>query len=237
MTRILLIEDEAAVAAGLRYGLQAEGYEVLWEQTCAAGIETLKKRSPELLILDVRLPDGSGFDLCRKIRDEKYRLPILMLTARDAEVDKILGLELGADDYMVKPFSFHELLSRLRALARRAYGQLGTASGKYTFGNITVDFERFTAYREGEDLLLTPTEFRLLKHLIGGSGRTYSRSTLIDAVWGNGYSLEDERTVDVHIRHLREKIEGDPSHPIHIETVRGFGYRFRGPETVRKSEG
>jgi len=230
MTRVLLIEDEAAVARGLLYGLKDEGYEVLWAQSCSEGLEALKAREPELLILDIRLPDGSGYDLCRDIRREGYRLPILMLTARDAEVDKILGLELGADDYMVKPFSFHELLSRLRALGRRAYGDLAAdrTGQRHRFGRITVDFGRFTAYRGGEDLLLTPTEFRLLKCLIEGADRTFSRQNLIDAVWGAGFMLGD-RTVDVHIRHLREKVEEDPARPIYIETVRGFGYRFRKP--------
>jgi len=232
MNRVLLIEDEPAVARGLLYGLEDEGYEVLWAQSCSEGLKALRGREPDLLILDIRLPDGSGYDLCRDIRREGYRLPILMLTARDAEVDKILGLELGADDYMVKPFSFHELLSRLRALGRRAYGDLaaGRTAERYHFGRITVDFDRFTAYRNGKDLLLTPTEFKLLKCLIGGQDRTFSRQNLIDIVWGAGFMLGD-RTVDVHIRHLREKVEEDPTRPTYIETVRGFGYRFRRPES------
>ncbi len=231
MKRILLIEDEPAVAKGLVFGLKEEGFEVFWAQSCASGMDMLKNHSPELLILDIRLPDGSGFDLCRRIRSQGYRLPVLMLTARDEEADKILGLELGADDYMVKPFSFSELHSRIRALTRRAYGELAgkTTSRKFVFGGILVDHDRFTAYRDGQDLLLTPTEYKLLRELIEGSGRTLSRDMLIEAVWGTGFILEDERTVDVHIRHLREKIEDDPKNPKYIETVRGFGYRFNPP--------
>jgi two-component system alkaline phosphatase synthesis response regulator PhoP len=231
MKRVLLIEDEPAVAKGLVFGLKEEGYEVLWAKSCASGIEMLKNQSPELMILDIRLPDGSGFDLCRQIRSQGYHLPVLMLTARDEEADKILGLELGADDYMVKPFSFHELLSRIRALARRAYGELAEKKGgrKRVFGDLVIDFDRFTAFRDGEDLRLTPTEYKLLRELVEASGRTFSREMLIEAVWGSGFILEDERTVDVHIRHLREKIEDDPARPRYIETVRGFGYRFNQP--------
>jgi DNA-binding response OmpR family regulator len=231
MKRVLLIEDEPAVAKGLVFGLKEEGYEVLWAESCAAGLDMLKNQSPELLILDIRLPDGSGFDLCRQIRSQGYHLPVLMLTARDEEADKILGLELGADDYMVKPFSFHELLSRIRALTRRAYGELAGKQdgGKYVFDDLVVDSSRFTAFRDGKDLLLTPTEYKLLRELVAASGRTLSRDMLIEAVWGSGFILEDQRTVDVHIRHLREKIERDPAHPRYIETVRGFGYRFHRP--------
>ena len=231
MKRVLLIEDEPAVAKGLVFGLKEEGYEVLWAKSCAAGIDMLKSRSPELLILDIRLPDGSGLDLCRQIRSQGYHLPVLMLTARDEEADKVLGLELGADDYMVKPFSFPELLSRIRALTRRAYGELaGKQDGrKSVIDDLVVDFDRYTAFRDGKDLLLTPTEYKLLRELVEASGRTLSRDMLIEAVWGGGFVLEDQRTVDVHIRHLREKIEQDPANPRYIETVRGFGYRFNRP--------
>jgi DNA-binding response OmpR family regulator len=226
--RILIVEDERAVARGLEYALQSEGYAVLCAGTGRQALELTRGQKPDLILLDIRLPDISGFDVCRQLRAEGVRVPILMLTARDEEVDKVLGLELGADDYVVKPYSLRELISRVRALLRRAYGNLAALSReeRVTFGQVEVDLERLSVYRQGRAVDLTPTEFRLLRYLIAHPGRPFSRGALIEAVWGYDSIVGDERTVDVHIRHLREKLEDDPSNPRWLVTVRGVGYKF-----------
>ena len=170
----------------------------------------------------------SGFDICRQLRAGGSRVPILMLTARDEEVDKVLGLELGADDYVVKPYSLRELISRIRALLRRTYGDLADAprEDRLAFGDVEVDLERLQVYRQGKLVDLTPTEFRLLRYLLAHPGRPLSRSALIEAVWGYDSDIGNDRTVDVHVRHLREKLESDPAHPRWLVTVRGTGYKF-----------
>jgi DNA-binding response OmpR family regulator len=170
----------------------------------------------------------SGFDVCRQLRAEGKRMPILMLTARDEEVDKVLGLELGADDYVVKPYSLRELISRIRALLRRAYGDLADVSKeeRLTFGEIEVDLERLQVYRQGRLVNLTPTEFRLLHYLVANPDRPFSRDALIEAVWGYDSDIGSQRTVDAHMRHLRQKLEDDPSNPRWFVTVRGMGYKF-----------
>jgi DNA-binding response OmpR family regulator len=229
---ILIVEDEPSVARGLEYGLKAEGFQVLLAATGAAGMELARggkdRAVPQLMLLDVRLPDMSGFDVCRGLREEGKSLPILMVTARDEEVDKVLGLELGADDYIVKPFSFRELLSRVRAALRRAYGELAPPSGaeRITFGEIVVDLQRMRAERAGQAVLLTPTEYRLLRHLVTHPDQVFTRDTLLETVWGYESTVDSQRTVDVHMRHLREKLEQDPGAPRWLVTVRGTGYMF-----------
>jgi DNA-binding response OmpR family regulator len=226
--RILIVEDERAVARGLEYGLNREGYAVLLAETGRRALELTRSDDPHLILLDIRLPDISGFDVCRQLRAEGRRLPILMLTARDEEVDKVLGLELGADDYVVKPYSLRELLSRIRSLLRRAYGDLaiGPAGGRVVFGEIELDRDRLQVHRAGRQVELTPTEFRLLSYLVAHPGRPISREALIQAVWGYDSSVGSGRTVDVHIRHLRKKLEDDPASPRWLVTVRGVGYKF-----------
>jgi len=226
--RILVVEDERAVARGLEYGLAAEGFEVLWAATGRQALELARRESPSLIVLDLRLPDISGFDVCRQLRAEGSRVPILMLTARDEETDKVLGLELGADDYVVKPYSLRELISRIRALLRRAYGELAVPARaqRIVFGPVVVDLERLQVTREGQPVDLTPTEFRLLRYLVTHPQRPFSRDALIEAVWGYDSSVGSGRTVDVHIRHLRTKLEDDSSTPRWLVTVRGIGYKF-----------
>jgi DNA-binding response OmpR family regulator len=226
--RILIVEDERAVARGLEYGLTSEGFTVLWADTGQRALELARSQNPHLILLDIRLPDVSGFDVCRQLRAEGKRMPILMLTARDEEVDKVLGLELGADDYVVKPYSLRELLSRIRALLRRTYGDLADVSKeeRLTFGEIEVDLERLQVYRQGRLVNLTPTEFRLLRYLVANPDRPFSREALIEAVWGYDSEVGNERTVDAHMRHLRQKLEDDPSNPRWFVTVRGMGYKF-----------
>jgi DNA-binding response OmpR family regulator len=226
--RILIVEDERAVARGLEYGFKREGYAVLLAETGRQALERARSDDPHLILLDIRLPDTSGFDVCRQLRAEGRRMPILMLTARDEEVDKVLGLELGADDYVVKPYSLRELLSRVRALLRRAYGDLapGPMGGRAVFGEIELDRERLQVKRAGRLVDLTPTEFRLLSHLVEHAGRPISREALIEAVWGYDSAIGSGRTVDVHIRHLRKKLEDDPAAPRWLLTIRGIGYKF-----------
>jgi DNA-binding response OmpR family regulator len=227
--RILIVEDERAVARGLEYGLASEGFVVLWAETGEQALRLARSQEPHLILLDIRLPDISGFDVCRQLRAEGRRMPILMLTARDEEVDKVLGLELGADDYVVKPFSLRELISRSRALLRRAYGDLAVISDvqPIIFGEVEVDLERLLVYRRGQLVDLTPTELRLLRYLVANPDRPLSREALIEAVWGYDSSIGSARTVDVHMRHLRAKLEEDPANPRWLVTVRGIGYKFQ----------
>lgn len=225
--RILIVEDDRAVARGLEYSLKGEGFQVIVADSGRKALDLTRRRDPHLILLDIRLPDLSGFDVCRQLRAEGRRMPILIVTARDEEVDRVLGLELGADDYVVKPYSLRELTSRIRAQLRRAYGELAAGEGGRTvFGPIEVDPLRLQVLRSGEPLDLTPTEFRLLHYLVSNPGRPLSREDLIEAVWGYTGEVGSDRTVDVHIRHLRQKIERDPANPRWIVTVRGVGYKF-----------
>ena len=228
--RVLIVEDEPAVARGLEYALKEEGFEVYWAKTGAQAIEITERQQPDLITLDLRLPDMSGYDVCRALRSQNHRQPILMLTARDEELDKVLGLELGADDYMVKPYGLRELISRIRALLRRAYGDLAAPSSEQVqrFEGLEIDVTRLEVRLDGEAVELTPTEFRLLRYLSARPNVPVSRSGLVEAVWGYESDVNSDRTVDVHIRHLRQKIERDAANPARLVTVRGFGYKFQG---------
>jgi DNA-binding response OmpR family regulator len=227
--RILVIEDDPAVAQSLQAGLEREGYAVTWKDTGTAGINYARDHNPHLIVLDVRLPDGSGFDFCRQMRQMGLRQPVIMLTARSEEMDKVLGLEMGADDYVTKPFSLRELLSRIRAQLRRAYGELAAADADLLYaGDLVIDRGRGQVRWGNEIINLTPTEFRLLVYLARHTGQALSRAQILDAVWGYAPDVESERTVNVHIRRLREKVEFDPSRPTLILTVPGIGYRLVG---------
>jgi DNA-binding response OmpR family regulator len=227
---ILVVEDEAAVARGLQYALLQEGWSVAVARSGEDALTMAQDRAPDLAILDVRLPGMSGFDLCRELRRTRT-IPILMLTARVEEIDKVLGLELGADDYMTKPFSVRELVSRVRALLRRAYGTLATAEGRQHqlhAGNLRIDLERRRVFKGDRRIDLTATEFELLTYLARYPGIVFTRDQLLRQVWDYDNFVGDEKTVNVHIRHLREKIEDQPEDPSHIITVRGVGYKFAG---------
>ena len=227
MTRILLIEDDAAVAVSLKKALERTGYDVAWRPTGAEGVDYAKATSPHLVVLDVELPDGSGFDFCRELRLAQMRQPVLMLTVRSSDADKVLGLEVGADDYLTKPYSLSELLARVRALLRRAYGELSTTGGDMVYVKDLVIDRRSAQVRRGDELVyLTPTEFRLLVYMAEHSQQVLSRSQILDAVWGYGTDVADERIVNVHIRRLREKVEVSPGEPSLILTVPGAGYRL-----------
>jgi DNA-binding response OmpR family regulator len=226
---ILLIEDDAGVARSLRAGLERDGYVVTWKANGSDGIAFARDHQPHLILLDIRLPDLSGIDVCREMRRFGLRQPVVMLTARGEELDKVLGLEMGADDYVTKPFSLRELLARIRAQLRRAYGDLATAEADLLFvGDLVVDRGRAQVRRGQELLNLTPTELRLLVYLAQSPGQALSRAQILDAVWGYDADVESERVVNVHIRRLREKVELDPSRPALILTVPGVGYRLSG---------
>ncbi len=224
---ILIIEDDPGVARGLQDGLERDGYVVTWKNNGNDGLLFARAQHPQLVILDVRLPDGSGFDFCRQMRQLGLHQPILMLTVQRDEIDKVLGLEMGADDYLTKPYSLRELLARVRALLRRAYGEFSSSEANLLYtGDLTLDLTRGQVSRGKQILPLTPTEFRLLVYLAQNAGQALTRDQILESVWGYDAEVEDERTINVHIRRLREKIELDPSHPSLILTVPGIGYRL-----------
>lgn len=227
MNTVLVIEDDPAVAEGLVEGIGREGFDVHWESTGGGGVAHARDHAPHLVVLDVRLPDGSGFDFCRQIRQLGLRMPILMLTVQSDELDKVLGLEMGADDYLTKPYRLRELVARIRALMRRSYGELATAEADVLYvSDLVVDRTSARVTRAGREINLTPTEFRLLVFFAQHPGQAFSRGQLIESVWGTDGELYDEKTVSVHIRRLREKIEPEPSDPVLILTVPGIGYRL-----------
>ncbi len=226
--RILVVEDDAAVALGLRHGLSDEGYAVTVAPTGAVALDETRHSPPDLVVLDIRLPDLNGFDVCRAMRASGLRAPILMLTVRAEESDKVLGLEVGADDYITKPYSMRELVARVRAHLRRTAGDLAAAPATETIvsGSLVIDRARAQVKKSGELVWLTPIEFRLLAHLAGNPGRILTREQLLDAVWGYEADVMDADIVNTHICHLRKKLEDDPGNPVHLLTVRGIGYTF-----------
>ena len=226
---LLLIEDDPAIGQSLMDGLKHHGFEPHLCVTGASGVEYMQKHSPHLVILDVRLPDGSGFDFCRQMRQMGLRQPVIILTAQIEEMDKVLGLEMGADDYVTKPFSLRELVSRIRAHLRRAYGDYAAAdSATVLVADLALDQATGQVRRGDEVLSLTPIEFRLLMHLARHRGQALSRAQIVEAVWGYAPDIESEKTVNVHIRRLREKIEPKPDQPSIILTEPGIGYRLVG---------
>ena len=225
--RILVIEDDPAIGQSLLDGFRKYGFEPHLCNTGETGVEFAKKQAPHLVLLDIRLPDGSGFDFCRQMRQLGLRQPIIMLTAQGDEVDKVLGLEMGADDYMTKPFSMRELVSRVRAQLRRAYGDYSSAESAVVVVNDLVLDQTVGQVRRGDEVItLTPIEFRLLMHLARHRGQALSRAQIVEAVWGYAPDIESEKTVNVHVRRLREKIELKPDQPSLILTVPGIGYRM-----------
>ena len=224
MPRILLIEDEESLGEALEYQLGREGYAVERATNGAEGLARFKTAGADLLLLDLMLPGLSGEDICKEIR-KSSSVPIIMLTARDTEIDKVVGLEIGADDYITKPFSTRELLARIKAVLRRVTSE-GAAEGRVLEGGgIRLDPERFEVTVRNEHVHLPRKEFELLEFLMENPGRVLTRETLIDRIWGADY-FGDTRTLDVHIKRLRTKCELDPRSPQHLTTVRGLGYKF-----------
>lgn len=230
-SKILIVEDDQTLLEVLKYNLDKEGYDVLTASDGVRALEIARSESPALVILDIMLPKLDGYAVCRILRQE-MTVPILMLTAKTEELDKVVGLELGADDYMTKPFSMRELVARIRAMLRRTemttreLSPVGeAASSSFRAGNLEIDVARHKVSRSSQIIDLTPTEFALLAFLGRNCGQVFSRDHLLEKVWGYDYA-GDTRTVDVHVRWLRQKIEVDPSHPKHLLTVRGVGYKF-----------
>jgi len=224
--KLLLVEDDEQIAEPLVFGLETAGFEVFHTGDSEEGLSLAVSLEPSLVLLDVMLPGMDGFEICQKLR-EVSSVPIIMLTARGQEMEKVMGLELGADDYIVKPFSFRELLARVNAMLRRRELDLGikAAASQLAAGPLTIDLTSRRVIRAEQILDVSQREFELLHVLMSNSGKAMSRQELLDAVWGENW-IGDSRTLDVHIRWLREKIEENPSAPIFIETVRGYGYRF-----------
>ncbi|NUO82905.1 response regulator transcription factor [candidate division KSB1 bacterium] len=229
MKKILIIEDDAALVLGLENALQGEGHETYTARTGPEGYRLAKERQPDLILLDVMLPGMSGLEICKRLRDEGNKTPVLMLTSKSEENDKVLGLELGADDYLTKPFSLRELLARVKAQLRREK----TASipnpraklAKFCFGNVVVDLKRHEVYKGGVLQDLTNREFKLLEYFIHHPGELLTRDRLLNEIWG--YEVfPTTRTIDNHVRWLRKHIEPDPDNPRYVKTVRGAGYLF-----------
>ena len=224
--KILVVDDEPTLVATLRYNLERDGYQVTTASDGESALSAARAGRPDLIVLDLMLPGLDGLEVCRILRRE-MAAPILMLTARAEEVDKIVGLELGADDYVTKPFSMRELLARVRALLRRAGSQIAAEPDILTAADLEIDLQRRHASRGGRALALKPREFELLVFFLRNRGRAFTRDQLLNDIWGYDFA-GDTRTVDVHIRWLREKIEDDPAKPTRLITIRGTGYRFEG---------
>lgn len=235
MTTVLVVDDEPSLVTLLTYNLKKSGFDVVSATDGPSAITTLAEQPIDIILLDVMLPGKSGVEVTRELRAEKNRIPIIMLTALDEEVDKILGLEIGADDYVTKPFSPREVIARVRAVLRRF--DVTTPENKSEnktkqFGIIKIDFDKMVVQRDGEVIKLTPKEYELLAYMAEREGRVLSRETILHGVWGYEFTGPDTRMVDMHLSHLRDKIENDPKHPVHLKTVRGFGYRFDNQATA-----
>ena len=224
MTRILVVEDEQSFSDALSYMLRKEGYEVAVAGNGPDGLTEFDKAGADLVLLDLMLPGLSGLEVCRQLR-QRSDVPVIMLTAKDAEVDKVVGLEIGADDYVTKPFSARELLARIRAVLRRRGEPEEVASAVLEAGPVRMDVDRHIVSVNGGAVALPLKEFELLEFLLRNSGRVLTRGQLIDRVWGSDY-VGDTKTLDVHVKRLRAKIEPDPGRPRHLLTVRGLGYKF-----------
>ena len=223
-TKILVVEDEDAILMGITENLKAEGYDVV---TATEGPEALKlgeEAHPDLIILDIMLPGMSGYDVCRKLRDKRVQVPIMMLTARQDEFDKLHGFEMGADDYVTKPFSIRELLARIRAILLRGRERVEGPT-RYEFGDCVLDMESRIFARKGEEIKLTHTEFDLLAYFLRNTGKALSRDQVMNDVWGTEY-FGTQRSLDSFVASLRHKIEKKASKPEHILTVHGVGYKF-----------
>ena len=223
--RILMVEDEPGLVLTLCDRLMSEGYEVDSREDGESGLEQALTQTYDLIMLDVMLPKKSGFDVCRKLRQSGVQTPVLMLTARNQVVDKVVGLQIGADDYLTKPFDMMELLARIEALLRRSVVKPSEAVMAYQFGSVKVDFRKAEVLRDGAGVTLSAREYQLLKYLIEHRGETISRERLLSDVWGYDATPET-RTVDVHMAWLRQKLEENPRYPQYLLTLRGLGYKF-----------
>lgn len=231
MPLILVVDDEPLITDSLSYSLKREGFDVHVAADGLSALKAVEELKPDLIVLDLMLPDISGYEVCRRLRT-MTTTPVIMLTARGEEIDRVLGLEVGADDYLAKPFSFRELLARIRSMLRRVALDRQVAQPRLvTMGQISLDPEARRVFKGDKELQLSAREFDLLAVMMKNAGRAMGREELIKLVWGEDW-VGDPRTLDVHIRWLRLKIEEDPASPQYIQTVRGYGYRFAGPEEL-----
>ncbi|GAA3720958.1 response regulator transcription factor [Salinicoccus jeotgali] len=230
MHKILVVDDEPSIVTLIKFNLEKAGYIVITAEDGRQGLDLSLTEKPDLIVLDLMLPGMDGMDVCKTLRQEKVETPILMLTAKDEEFDKILGLELGADDYMTKPFSPREVVARVKAILRRTQIQEPPvdAATVIKLGTLEIHTDTYDVYVRGEQLVLTPKEYELLLYLSNHKNKVLSRDQLLNGVWDFHYD-GDTRIVDVHISHLREKIEADPKRPAYIRTIRGFGYKLEVP--------
>jgi DNA-binding response OmpR family regulator len=230
--KILVVDDEPLIVDSLTYSLEREGFDAKGVGDGASALEMIEDYQPDLVVLDVLLPGMNGLEVCKRIRS-KSSIPVIMLTARGEELDRILGLEIGADDYLSKPFSFRELLARIRAILRRVELDRQTPQvEQIEIGDLLLDISAHRLTKSGKEVTLSAREYDLLFVLMKNAGRALSRDTLLSQIWGQEW-VGDERTLDVHIRWLRLKIEDDPASPLYLQTVRGYGYRFIGAEELR----
>jgi DNA-binding response OmpR family regulator len=225
--KVLIVDDDKKTVELARLYLERDRYRVITAFNGKQALDAARQKMPDLVVLDVMLPEVDGMDVCRILRAEGNKVPIIMLTARVMDDDKLLALDLGADDYVTKPFSPRELVARVRAVLRRTRAADDHAPRELTFGDLTIDFIRHEVRREGRPITLTPTEFKLLETMVKDPGRAFSRLELLDRVFGVDYDGM-ERTIDVHVMNLRKKIEADAARPQFVVTVAGIGYRFEG---------
>lgn len=233
--KVLVVDDEQSIVTLLKYNLEQSGYDVLTAYDGAEGIALVENEHPDLLVLDLMLPVMDGIEVCKQLRQKQIHIPIIMLTAKDEEFDKVLGLELGADDYMTKPFSPREVVARVKAILRRS-GRVELKEPEVEedfieLGEVKVYPEQYEAFYKGEPIDLTPKEFELLVYLIENKGRVLTRDQLLQTVWNYDFA-GDTRIVDVHISHLREKIEENTKKPVYIKTIRGLGYKMEKPKVT-----
>ena len=228
---VLIVEDEKNIVDILRFNLQREGYRTVEAYDGADGLDKARKENPDIILLDVMLPKMNGFDVCRTLRNAGNNVPVIILTAREEEADKVLGLEIGADDYITKPFSMRELIARVKANIRRtgmnaASSATAASTAMPVVGSLSINIDSRQVFRDGKPMDLTTREYELLTFLASHPNKVYSRIDLMEQVWNYGYVGDDQRTVDVTVRRLREKIETDPANPKYILTRRGVGYYF-----------
>ena len=242
MTKVLVVDDEPSLQTLLTYNLKKSGFDVVLAEDGQQALDIIHEQKIDIVLLDIMLPEKSGVDVTRELRAEKNQIPIIMLTALDDEIDKVVGLEIGADDYVTKPFSPREVIARVHAVLRR-FSQKTQApkeeSVKHnqSYGRLTIDFNKMVVQFDDEIVKLTPKEYELLAYMAEREGRVLSRETILDGVWGYEFSGPDTRMVDMHLSHLRDKIELDPKHPVYLKTVRGFGYRFDSSRNEQDSGG
>jgi DNA-binding response OmpR family regulator len=225
MKKILIVEDDPGIQLSLKDEFESEGFDVKTADNGLAGLEMIEKNPPDLIILDIMLPFYNGYEICKKLRQDGNKVPIIMLTVKDQEIDKVLGLELGADDYVTKPFSLRELLARVNALLRRT-AENTTDSNLFSIGDTLFDLRKYKALKKGKEIEYTTLELQIVKLLYERKEQVVNRADFLNRIWGENNTLVTERTVDSHIANIRKKLEDDPSDPRYIISVRGVGYKL-----------